>query len=148
MNFSRPGVFFLCLLASLSAVGADTDVPASEPIKNFVLPTFTPAEGYRSMLLRGSQAWMLTPRIIQLDDMDLTVFSGDATSHVESVLLSPVARVSLDDHTAGGPGAVRLIRDDLELTGNQWTYYQLQKRISIARNVRVVFHTELKDLLK
>jgi len=149
VNFlSRFVLGFACLLAPLVAAGADDAAPSSEPIKNFILPTFTPAEGYRSLLLRGSKAWMLTPRLIQLDDMDLTVFSGDASSHVDSVLLSPVARVSLDDHTAGGPGPVRLVRDDLELTGNQWTYYQVQKRISIARNVRVVFRTELKDLLK
>jgi len=136
----------LCLLASVAAAGAGG--PSSEPIKNFILPTFTPAEGYRSMLLRGSEAWMLTPRLIQLDDMNLTVFSGDVFNRIDSILLSPIARVSLDEHTAGGPGSVRLIRDDLELTGEQWTYDQAQKRISIARHVHVVFHTELKDLLK
>jgi hypothetical protein len=125
---------------------AAEDVPA-EPTKNFILPTFTP-DGYRSMLLRGSEARMLSLRLIQLNDMDLTVFSGDAANRVDSVLLSPVARVSLDDDTARGPGAVRLVRDDLDLTGEQWTYDHARKRISIARNVRVVFHSELKDMLK
>ena len=139
----------LCLLApATAATAAGADAPPSEPIKNFVLPTFTPVAGYRSMLLRGSEAHMLTPTLIQLDNMNLTVFSGDASNRVDSILLSPIARVALDEHTAGGPGAVRLIRDDLELTGEQWTYDQAEKRISIARNVRVVFHTELKDLLK
>ncbi len=137
----------LCLLAPAAAATA-TGATSSEPIKNFVLPTFTPAEGYRSMLLRGSEAYMLTPALIQLDNMNLTVFSGDASNRIVSILLSPVARVSLDQHTAGGPGAVRLVRDDLELTGEQWTYDQVEKRISIARHVRVVFHSELKDLLK
>jgi len=139
----------LCLLAPAAAATATgAGATSSEPIKNFVLPTFTPAEGYRSMLLRGSEAYMLTPALIQLDNMNLTVFSGDASNRIVSILLSPVARVSLDQHTAGGPGAVRLVRDDLELTGEQWTYDQVEKRISIARHVRVVFHSELKDLLK
>lgn len=151
MNFlSRLAVVFLCLLTPLAAPGAGPSVDAapSEPIKNFILPTFTPDKGYRSMLLRGVQARMLTPRLIELEDMNLTVFTGDASNRVESVLLSPLARVSLDDETAGGPGPVRLIRDDLDLTGEQWTYERAQKRISISRNVRVVFHTELKNLLK
>jgi hypothetical protein len=123
------------------------DEAQSEPTKNFILPTFTP-EGYRSMLVRGSEARMLTLRLIQLDDMNLTVFSGDASNRVDSVLLSPIAIISLDNDTAHGPGAVRLIRNDLDLTGEQWTYDRANKKISIARNVHVVFNTELKDMLK
>jgi hypothetical protein len=125
---------------------AAEDTP-SEPAKIFILPTFT-REGYYSMRLCGSEARMLTLRVIELDDMSLTVFTGNASNHVESVLLSPVARVSLDDDTARGPGAIRLVRDDLDLTGEQWTYDHVKKSISIAKNVRVVFHSEIKDLLK
>jgi hypothetical protein len=80
--------------------------------------------------------------------MNLTVFSGDASNRVDSVLLSPIARVSLDEDIARGPGTIRLIRDDLDLTGEQWTYHHAKKSISIAKDVRVVFHSELKDLLK
>jgi hypothetical protein len=100
------------------------------------------------MRLSGSEARMLTLHLIQLDNMTLTIFSGDASNRIDSVLLSPLARVSFDTDIARGPGMIRLVRDDLELTGEQWTYNHALKSISIARNVRVVFHSKLKDLLK
>ena len=142
-----PPVIFLGLLSLAFNPGHAAEDAPSEPAKNFILPTFT-REGYYSMRLRGAEARMLTLRLIELDDMNLTVFTGDASNRVDSVLLSPVARVSLDNDIARGPGAIRLIRDDLELTGEQWTYDHAKKSISIAKNVRVVFHSELSDLLK
>lgn len=137
-----PGLLLLVFNLAHAAENAPT-----EPAKNFILPTFTP-EGYYSMRLCGSAARMLTLHLIELDDMNLTVFSGDASNCVDLVLLSPIAHISLDNDTADGPGAIRLIRNDLDLTGDQWTYNRAKKSISIAKNVRVVFHSELKDLLK
>jgi hypothetical protein len=142
-----PRAIFLGLLFLAFNPGHAAEDTPSEPAKNFILPTFT-REGYYSMRLCGSEARMLTLRLIQLDDMNLTVFSGDASNRVDSVLLSPLARVSLDEDIARGPGSIRLIRDDLDLTGEQWTYDHAKKSISIAKNVRVVFHSELQDLLK
>ncbi len=144
---------FLLLASGLLLAGPAVRADSSEPIKNFITPTFTP-EGFRSMLLRGAEAQMLTPRLIQLGDMNLTVFSGDAANRIDSILLSPLARVSLDDDTARGPGTVRLIQYDkagaenLELTGEQWAYEHAQKKMSLHKNVHVVFHAELNDLLK
>jgi hypothetical protein len=138
---------FFGLLPLAFSPGHAAEASSSEPAKIFTSATFTP-DGYRSMLLRGSAARMLTLRLIELDDMNLTVFSGDASSRIDSILLSPTARVSLDDDTARGPGSIRLIRNDLDLTGEQWVYDHANKSISIARNVRVVFHSKLKDMLK
>ncbi len=150
---------FLLLASGLLWAGLTARADSSEPIQNFATVTFTPSKDhntpdYHSLLLRGSQAQMLTPRLIQLNNMNLTVFSGDASNRIDSILLSPVARVSLDDDIARGPGTVRLIQYDkagaenLELTGEQWTYEHAQKRISLHKNVHVVFHAELNDLLK
>ena len=145
MSFKH--AIFLGLLSLAFNPGHAAENAPSEPAKNFILPTFT-REGYYSMRLCGSEARMLTLRLIELDDMNLTVFSGDASNRVDSVLLSPIARVSLDEDIARGPVTIRLIRDDLDLTGEQWTYNHAKKSISIAKDVRVVFHSELKDLLK
>ncbi|HWZ96117.1 MAG TPA: hypothetical protein VNW30_13050 [Opitutaceae bacterium] len=142
----KPAIFLGLLSLAINLGHAAEDAP-SEPAKNFILPTFT-REGYYSMRLSGSEARMLTLHLVQLDNMTLTIFSGDASNRVDSVLLSPLARVSFDTDIARGPGMIRLVRDDLELTGEQWTYNHAQKSISIARNVRVVFHSKLKDLLK
>jgi hypothetical protein len=145
MSF-KPAIFLGLLLLAFNLGHAAEDTP-SEPAKNFILPTFT-REGYYSMRLCGSEARMLTLHLIELDDMKLTVFSGDASNRVDWVLLSPLARVSIDEDVARGPGTIRLVRDDLDLTGEQWTYNHANKSISIAKNVRVVFHSELTDLLK
>lgn len=143
----KPAIFLGLFPLAINCSHAATNATSVEPAKIFTSVTDT-LEGYHSMRLCGSEARMLTLHLIQLNDMSLTIFNGDASNRVDSVLLSPIARVSLDNDTAYGPGAVRYIRDDLELTGEQWTFDHAKKNISIARNVRVVFHSELKDLLK
>jgi hypothetical protein len=143
----KHAIFLGLLPLAFNPGHAAGNAPSAEPAKIFTSVKDT-LEGYHSMRLCGSEARMLTLHLIQLNDMNLTVFSGDASNRVESVLLSPIARVSLDHDTAYGPGAIRLIRDDLELTGEQWNFDHAKKNISIARNVRVVFHSELKDMLK
>jgi hypothetical protein len=142
-----PPAILLGLLPLAFNLGHAAENVLSEPAKNFTTSTYTP-EGYRSMLMQGTKVRMLTPRLFEFTDTNLTVFSGDASNRVDSVLLSPLARVALDNDIASGPGAIRLIRDDLDLTGEQWTYDHAKKSISIANNVRVVFHSELSDLLK
>ncbi len=143
-----PSAIFLGLLPLAFNLGhAAENTPSTEPAKIFTTATFTP-EGYRSMLVQGTEVRMLTPRLFQFADTKLTIFKGTASNRVDSVLLSPIARVSLDEDTASGPSSVRLVCDDLELTGEQWTYDHAKKNISIAQNVRVVFYSELKDLLK
>src|ERR1035441_9023584 len=96
---SSKHAIFLGLLSVAFNLGPAAENAPSEPAKNFILPTFT-REGYYSMRLCGSEARMLTLHLIELDDMNLTVFSGDASNRVDSVLLSPIARVALDNDTA------------------------------------------------
>ena len=125
------------------------DAPATEPppAVNFSLPAFT-KEGYRSFLLRASTARFAAPKEIEMRNTNLTVFSGDAANQVETVILSPVATFLTDRQVATGAGPVRLIRDDAEITGDQWRYDHARKTIFIAKNVRVVFHAALPDLIQ
>jgi hypothetical protein len=144
----------LALAAGLSAAGpvraADPSAAAeSTPAKNWVLPRFT-KEGFRWMTLRGTEVRQVRPGEIAVVGMNITVFSRDATDRIESILLSPSALYDQRENRASGEQAVRLIdfRDDLEVEGVQWTYDQDQKKISIARNVRVVIHTPLPVFFK
>jgi hypothetical protein len=43
---------------------------------------------------------------------------------------------------------VRLVRDDIEVTGVGWTYIYNEKKVLISRHAHVVFHSALPDLLK
>jgi hypothetical protein len=99
------------------------------------------------MLLQGSAA-MVTAARIELREMTLTLFSGDARNLVETVILSPVATVNPEREEVEGAGVVRFIRDDLEITGYGWHYAHAQKKVSITRNARIVFRAQLPDILK
>lgn len=145
---------FLCAclpLAGLRSIGAaeehTTSFTVDAPVTNFRVPTFTP-DGFRSWLLCGAQGIYVNASELDVVDLNLTVFSGDATSKVEKVLLSPAAVALIGENRVRGPSTLRLITDDLEATGEDWTYDHRQKKVSIHRNVRVVFHARLNDILR
>ncbi|MGH7944566.1 MAG: LPS export ABC transporter periplasmic protein LptC, partial [Opitutaceae bacterium] len=111
------------------------------------LPIFTDKEGYRSMTLRGSEV-RPAGRSIAVTDLSITIFSGDAKTTVDSVLLSPAAVFLPRENRARGDKSVRLIRDDVEVTGVGWDYDHASKKVSLQQNVRVTFRAQLNDILK
>lgn len=121
--------------------------PAAAPALNWVLPLFTDKEGWRTMTLRGSEV-RPSPNGIAVTDLSITIFSGKEDSKVDSILLSPDAQFLPKEKRALGNKTVRLIRDDIEVTGVGWNYEHDAKKISLARNVRVVFRAQLNDILK
>lgn len=99
------------------------------------------------MLLQGTQA-LVGPNQVELREMTLTIFTGDEANTVETVILSPLATIQLDREQVRGESTVRVIRDDIEITGQGWSYDHAGKKVSIARNARVVFQAQLPDILK
>lgn len=124
-----------------------TALTPGAPVVNFSVPTFT-KEGYRSWVLRGSEGLFVNQNEIAVTNLNLTVFTGDASNRVDSVFLSPSATALLNESQVRGPGRVRLINDDFEATGEDWSYDHRQKKVSIHKSVHVVFHAELKDVLR
>jgi hypothetical protein len=142
------------LAAQIPAAGAGANAASSAPVLsahapavNWVLPIFTDKEGFRSMTLRGSEV-RPTGKSIAVTDLSITIFSGDAASQVDSMLLSPSAVFSPKENRAGGEKSVRFIRDDIEVTGVGWTYDHTAKKVSLQQNVRVTFRAQLNDILK
>ena len=117
------------------------------PAKNWALPLFTP-EGFRSMTLRGTEVFTVGPDRIDIVDMNIAVFSGDASARVDTVLLSPSASFFPRENRAAGDDGVRLIRDDIDVTGERWSYDYNQKKVSIQKNLRVAFRAQLSGILK
>ena len=152
---SSPRLRLLALAASVAVATAAADGPpaaglaGSAPAKNLSMRLFTP-QGYHQMNLQGNEARSVSSDRIDIVDMNIAVFSGDATARIDSVILSPAASFFLHESRASGDGAVRLIdyRNNFEVTGEQWVYENTLKKISIARNVRVTIHAALPDLLK
>lgn len=100
------------------------------------------------MTLRGSEARAVGADRVEVADLSITVFSGDAAARVETMLLSPQASFRQGEKQASGSQSVRVIRDDLEAAGTRWTYGHGQKRVSLDGGVKIVFQAELKDPLK
>ena len=134
------GILLVCAAARAQA-------PAPAPAVNWVLPIFTDKEGYRSMTLRGSEV-RPTGKNIAVTDLNITIFSGDEKAHVDTILLSPEAMFFPKENRASGDKAVRVIRDDVEVTGIGWTYDHATKKVSLQHNVRVTFTAQLNDILK
>ena len=149
--FRRPTQFAGVLLAvvglTASSAQAPAPIPAAAPAVNWVLPLFTDKEGHRLMTLRGSEARPLGDKLA-VKDLSVTTFSGNADSQVETILLSPDAVFDPMTSTASGASAVRMIRDDIEVTGRGWTYDHRAKKVSLAADVRIVFAAQLNDILK
>ncbi|AOS45267.1 hypothetical protein Verru16b_02346 [Lacunisphaera limnophila] len=143
--FSR--LLLLALLAAGALSASTTRLATDKPIINFRLPDFTP-EGHRSWLVRGSEARYAAEGLVDLSELNLTIFTGDADDKVETLILSPSARIRLGDRLVSGEDSIRIINDRFEASGSQWTYDHAAKRVSITRNVRVVLHTQLKDILQ
>lgn len=138
-------VALLGLLTTASAV-AGPSLTSQTPVSNFRLPTFT-KDGHRSMLIQGGKA-VVADSQIELAELNLTLFDGSAKDLVDTIIISPRAVAELDTETIGGDSAVRVIRDDLEITGEKWSYDHRQKKVSIGANARIAFAAQLPDLLK
>jgi hypothetical protein len=136
----------LRLLACCALAGA-AGFAAPAPAINWMAPLFT-KDNFRSMTLRGAKASFPASDEVAVVDLSITVFSGDALNHVETVMLSPAATFRPKQNLARGDAGVRIIRDDLEATGVHWTYDHAQKKVSLQGRVRIVFNAEFKNLLK
>ena len=139
----------LCLLsvATLAPAQTTTHIATDAPIVNFRLPTFTP-DGFRQWLVRGSEARLVSMKEIDIHELTLTVFSADESDRIETMILSPDAKVMTDSQIVSGKSTIRVIRDDLDATGADWTYDHKEKRVSMRQNVRVTFRAELKNFLQ
>jgi hypothetical protein len=144
-RLSRIGLLVAGALLLSGAAAAAADIVA--PAHNWVLPVFT-KEGFRSMLARGAEARVVTARQFEVIDLNLTLFRGDASAEVETVILSPAATFLPDEKVAHGEKSVRFIRDEVEASGTRWIYRQAEKKISLDGAVHVTFRAEFQDLLK
>ncbi len=141
-----------CRWAAAALLAAALHAPAEDsllapPARNWTLPLFT-KEGNRQMTLRGDEVHPVSADRVDITGMSVTVFSGGPDAKVDSVLLSPEASFLLQEKVARGSKSVRLVRDDIEVSGEGWSYLYNEKKVLISRNTHVVFHSALPDILK
>ena len=117
------------------------------PAVNWVLPIFSDKEGHRLMKLQGTEVRPVDGRVA-VTNLMITTFTGDARAAVDSILLSPRAVFSPQDHTARGEQTVRFIQGDVEVTGTRWAYDHAAKKVSLEGDVRVTFRARITDILR
>ena len=140
-------LLLLAVVVVSALPGQTPEISAPAPVKNFSLPFFND-DGSRTLLVRGTEAILTDPRKPVLTEMTVTLFSGDASNKVESVLLSRVATVDTTTQVIEGSDAMRFVRDDVEVSGEAWRYEHAARRIVIQRKARVVLRAELPQILK
>ncbi|MET0263151.1 MAG: hypothetical protein ABW223_09655 [Rariglobus sp.] len=141
-------VISLALLGTAAfAQSLPTKIKPAAPIKDFRLPMFN-EEGKRIRFLRAGEALFVSPTRIDVKDMHLTEFTKDGTGAFDTVLLAPSATFLEDKKIASGNESVRLIRVNVEVTGEQWSYNHLEQRVKIEKNAKVTFQDELSDIIK
>ena len=152
----------LLLLAGLPCVAADSPAPAKPepiqakaPIKNFTLPRFQP-NGQRAMLLHGEEARLVSKEEIALKGMQLSIFDEKKPDRVETLLQAAAATFFVTRKLATGDEGVRLVHDEAQMSGTRWSYdwnYDVNsarkaKKVVIEGNVRVIFQSQIGDILK
>ncbi len=147
MTIPRTRIWAAAALLGCVSLALAEDAAISPPARNWTLPLFT-REGYHQMTLRGDEVRPQTADRIDIVGLNVTVFSGGPDARVDSVLLSPEATFLINEKVASGDKSVRLVRDDLEVTGEGWRYSYNEKKVLISRHAHVVFHSALPDILK
>lgn len=126
---------------------APSRMRASAPVQNYAVSFFSD-DGFPFVRVQGSTADISDPSHVKLGEMVLTLFTGTADRKVDAVLMAPVAVLEAEAKQVTGPAAVRVIGDDLEVSGEDWSYEKQDRRIHIRRQARIVFNASLPDLLK
>lgn len=141
----------ICLIAIAAALAPalaqHTQVTTTAPVIGYTI-TFFGDSGYPHALVEGAAADLSDREHIGLTDMRLTLFREDADRVVETLLTAPDAVLEPETELISGRGTVRLERDDLLLTGENWSYDHTAKRIQINRRAHIVFRAPLTDLLQ
>lgn len=135
------------VLAAFASSAQDAGPSLSAPARNWEMKIFT-REGFRSMILRGTEARIVAENRYDVVDLNITTFSGTADAKLDTVFLSSAATFLPKEQIARGEKNVRLIREDMEITGEKWIYFHTQQKVSIQKNNRVVFHAALPSLLQ
>lgn len=122
-------------------------IKTTAPIKDFRLPAFD-KDGKRTTFIRADEALIVSPTQIDAKNMHFTLFTKDGSGAFDTVVLAPSATLLTDKKFISGQESVRLLRSDVEVTGEQWSFDQPGQRVIINKNAKVIFQEELKSVIK
>lgn len=117
------------------------------PVQDFVLPLFGD-DGYKVWELRGDTGKISEQELFQIKGMKLRIFEGGAEQRLTATIRSPNATVVLDEKIAAGPDQLWVTAPQFSIEGVDWTWDGGKEMLTVRRNVRVIFKSEMADILK
>ncbi len=134
-----------CLLALAAPVAAQ--VVPNAPIVNFRLPMFNEL-GYKTWEVNGREGRYINENRVEITSLELKVFTGDASGAIETEITSPLAIVQPGDRVVSGPGQLRVVGRGFEIFGDDWTYEDAGKKLTLRRSVVVTLRSGVGSILK
>jgi hypothetical protein len=148
---SRHGAL-LCLLLSPCALlllpGASAPAVSPTIVKGFSLRRFTKEGDRRDTDLRADEARFFTRSELTLTGATYTLYTNDSANRPETVFTAPSATALPDQKILRGEQSVRVVRDDFEVSGEQWSYDHTAQTMTIGNNARTVINATLPDLIR
>lgn len=156
--FLTATAFFLSIFNIQPHLAADTPEKKATPLgnttitlKNYIrYPAFN-AQGYRTHLIHGAQAKIHGTEQVDVTDLSFTQYPGDGSTVVITRITAPSASIvdaTGPNPTISGKESVRLsYENELEASGDDWTYNHAHKKIIIRKNARIVYQAPLKNIL-
>lgn len=118
---------------------------AGIPVKNPSYSGFNDA-GWRTYLITGDQAVINNTNPLQIDirSVRFTQFPGDGSATVQASITAPAASVFFDENRRypriAGRDSVHLVHEnELDVTGEDWSYDHALQKLTINRNARIVY---------
>lgn len=137
---------FLVVSIEYQLLTASNNFIPDAPVINFKLPMFG-KEGYRSWFLSGKQGIYVSQDEVDVLGMKINIFSGDARDLLEATIESPKAVMFINENKARGDDSIEVVGESYHLTGKDWTWDGKLKKMTINKEVKVVFDQSLKGLM-
>ena len=131
---------FLCICVSHAQM-----VPSGE-VLDFRLPRFS-EKGYPQWILRGGKGIHDSAEQIRIEDMLLSVYSGDERKVLEMTMDSPKSTLLVKENRAVSDSTLKIVGSNFKVSGEGWTWDGTKKAIEVKRDVVVEFSQEVAGML-
>lgn len=111
-------------------------------LKNFRLPKFN-ENSYRAYTLSGAEGIYDAAGFFEVNQAELTIYSGDAEQTLRTRITTDFARFDLTHDTASGDSVIEVHDSDFYLRGRAWTLDMENQRITIEREGTIRLYQEL-----
>lgn len=139
-------VVLLGISGAVQLYGESKSFVPDAPVIKFKLPMFN-KEGFKVWDMQGDKGTYLSDEEVEVETMLLHIFSGDEETVVEATVESPQAMLLIKQDRAYGSEEIEVEGARYYLTGREWEWNGTHKRMTINKDVRVVFEQSLGTLL-